>query len=446
VGQDGMSLSDEVLRSVVELAARDGELSLHAAGWSGSLRLRSGTDSWLLTVIEGGVEGPTADDGRPDSLDDITVAGGREMWANLLQAVPPPPFTDPFGAVFVGMQVTGGPLDPSRHLAVRRLSELARHAANGTDPTPSPSPNRRRHGQHDAAVGRYIHLDLEGLDHRLYYEAAGSGIGLLCQHTAGADGRQWRHLLEDPRITSRYQVVVYDLPYHGRSLPPESRAWWAEPYLLTRSFAMAVPNTLAAALGLKRPVFIGSSVGGMLALDLARFHADNYRAVIACEAALHIQAGSPQGPKLSAEVQKQMARQAEASAMADPAGHAAAMMSWMGATAPEASRQETRLHYAQGAPGVFPGDIHYFGTEHDLRGQGHMIDTDRCEVHLLTGEYDFVTVPASQNAAAEIPGATFEVMSGLGHFPMSEDPERFIQYVLPILDAIADRADRGINA
>jgi pimeloyl-ACP methyl ester carboxylesterase len=122
----------------------------------------------------------------------------------------------------------------------------------------------------------------------------------------------------------------------------------------------------------------------------------------------------------------------------DPALHAASMMSWMGATAPEAYRQETRLHYAQGAPGIFPGDIYYFGTDHDLTGQGHLIDTTKCAVHLLTGEYDFVTLPLSEVAAREIPGSTFEVMSGMGHFPMSEDPDRFAEYILPLLDGIAD--------
>jgi hypothetical protein len=31
-----------------------------------------------------------------------------------------------------------------------------------------------------------------------------------------------------------------------------------------------------------------------------------------------------------------------------------------------------------------------------------------------------------------------EIMKGLGHFPMSEDHEGLMRYVLPILDAIAD--------
>ena len=59
---------------------------------------------------------------------------------------------------------------------------------------------------------------------------------------------------------------------------------------------------------------------------------------------------------------------------------------------------------------------------------------------MLTGEYDWITLGASAEAAAQIPGATYEVMNGLGHFPMSEDPDRFIDFVLPILDGIAATA------
>ena len=41
-------------------------------------------------------------------------------------------------------------------------------------------------------VGRYMHLDLFGRPHRIYVEEAGEGTPLLCLHTAGSDGRQYR--------------------------------------------------------------------------------------------------------------------------------------------------------------------------------------------------------------------------------------------------------------
>ena len=73
-------------------------------------------------------------------------------------------------------------------------------------------------------TGRYLYLDLKGIEHRVYFEEAGQGIPVLLQHTAGSDGRQWRHLLEDSELTSRFRFIAYDLPYHGRSVP---RSVWS---------------------------------------------------------------------------------------------------------------------------------------------------------------------------------------------------------------------------
>ena len=53
--------------------------------------------------------------------------------------------------------------------------------------------------------------------------------------------------------------------------------------------------------------------------------------------------------------------------------------------------------------------------------------------------YDYSCTPeASRETAARIPGAELTIMAGLGHFPMTEDPEKFRGYLLPVLDRIAD--------
>ena len=55
-------------------------------------------------------------------------------------------------------------------------------------------------------------------------------------------------------------------------------------------------------------------------------------------------------------------------------------------------------------------------------------------VVLLTGEYDYSCPPEDTYEVAERVGqATVEVMQGLGHFPMSEDPDRFLEYLRPTL-------------
>ena len=53
------------------------------------------------------------------------------------------------------------------------------------------------------------------------------------------------------------------------------------------------------------------------------------------------------------------------------------------------------------------------------------------------GEYDWsAPIEHAQAAHAAIAGSTLTVMEGLGHFPMCENPERFIAHLLPILDRI----------
>ena len=60
---------------------------------------------------------------------------------------------------------------------------------------------------HDPIVGRYVYVQCEGKTYRTYYEEHGEGIPLVCLHTAGTDGRQYRHQLCDPEITANFRVI-----------------------------------------------------------------------------------------------------------------------------------------------------------------------------------------------------------------------------------------------
>ena len=80
-------------------------------------------------------------------------------------------------------------------------------------------------------VGRYGEFNFENREFRLYFEEAGSGIPLLCLHTAGSDGRQWRAVLNDAQITRHYRAIAFDMPWHGKSSPPAG--WQNEDYRLT---------------------------------------------------------------------------------------------------------------------------------------------------------------------------------------------------------------------
>jgi len=279
----------------------------------------------------------------------------------------------------------------------------------------------------DRAIGRYVYLDLDDVEHRVYFEDSAEGPGaripMLLQHTAGSDGRQWRHVLEDHDLAECFRMIAYDLPYHGKSLPPVGVEWWKQEYRLTKQFLMQVPRALSQALGLERPVFMGSSIGGHLALDLALHHPEEFRAVIGLEAA----AATP-GTYLDIWNHPRVSNAFKASVM----------YGVMAPTSPEAYRRETFWGYSQGAPPVFKGDLYYHGVDHAMGDRAREIDTSKVAVYLLTGEYDWSTPPVlSQAVADQIPGAFYQTMEGLGHFPMSEDPERFLEYVRPVLEKIA---------
>jgi len=283
-----------------------------------------------------------------------------------------------------------------------------------------------------AARGRYVHLTIDDAEYRVYFEEAGSGIPIVMQHTAGSDGRQWRHLLDDPEITKHFRLIAHDLPYHGKSLPPTGIEWWKQKYGLTKAFFMKFMVTLAHELELDRPVYMGCSMGGHLAADLALHHPEDFRAVIGIEASMSSKGTDTllpwfHHPRLSNESKPSL------------------MHTLMAPQSPEPCKQETVWMYSQGAPPVFKGDLDYYSLEHDLTETAHLIDTKKLGVYFLGGEYDWSAAPADVKALADrVEGSSFAEMKEVGHFPMSENPIAFRRYLLPILEDIrrasADRA------
>src|SRR5215813_9381537 len=89
---------------------------------------------------------------------------------------------------------------------------------------------------HDPIVGRYVYVECEGKTYRTYYEENGEGIPLVCLHTAGTDGREYRHQLCDPDITANFRVIAFDLPWHGKSVPPADFYLKEDEYKLTAKF------------------------------------------------------------------------------------------------------------------------------------------------------------------------------------------------------------------
>ncbi|MDA0791577.1 MAG: alpha/beta hydrolase [Proteobacteria bacterium] len=279
----------------------------------------------------------------------------------------------------------------------------------------------------EPAEGRYVLVNLDGRPCRVYFEHAGHGIALLCLHTAGSDGRQYRDLLNDTGVTDRFQVIVPDMPWHGKSSPPAG--WQEQTYTLTTDGYLAFVLAFMDALALDQPVVMGCSIGGRVVLHLALRYPQRARAVIGLQSGLH--AGrDTNDPSQMDYLHRYDIHGGEASA--------AAVSGLMAPDSPADDRWETLWHYASGGPGVFRGDLHYYFIDGDLRNQALTIDQNRCAVYLLSGEYDYSAPPEGAAEIADRIGCYFVRMEGLGHFPMSEHPARFRRYLLPVLDRIAD--------
>ena len=274
----------------------------------------------------------------------------------------------------------------------------------------------------DPIVGRYVHVSIGGRDHRIYFEEAGEGIPLVCLHTAGADGRQYRHMMCDDAITRHFRVIAFDLPWHGKSTPPAG--WQDEEYRLTTDAYIDAIRAVIAALGLDKPALMGCSIGGRIVLSLAMRHGKEFRALIGVD---------------SAAFQRGWY---DSSWLHRPDVHGGEVCAGIvsGLIAPQSpvdARWETLWPYMQSGPGVFKGDIYFYRVDTDLRDQVGAIDTKICPLFLLTGEYDFSCTPEDTKDTAErIPGTEVVIMRDVGHFAMCENPEKFRTYIMPVLDRI----------
>jgi pimeloyl-ACP methyl ester carboxylesterase len=272
-------------------------------------------------------------------------------------------------------------------------------------------------------IGRYITLDIQGVAQRIYIEEAGSGRPVICLHTAGADTRQWRHLMCDSDITDTHRLIAFDMPWHGKSLPPEG--FETQEYLLSTQTYIDTVLAVIEGMGLDKPVLAGCSMGGRIALQLAALHADKFAGFIAIEASDFQPAWY------------------DIDWFHRPDGHGGEMGASLVSTnispfAPSVERWNTLWMFMQSGPGVFRGDLSFYTQDDSLIGRLKDIDTSTTPVHLIVGAYDFTCTPEDARRTADaIKGATLSVMDELGHFPMSEHPAGFNPFFVEALHKMA---------
>ncbi len=395
--------------------ATDPVLAAWRGPWSVAFAIESDTTATNFAFTDGRLQ--------PGGAPQFTLAAPAAVWAKHLAAIPPRHHHALFAmlARVPECTVRGDQLPFLQHChIVRRVLEIGKWLALGhTAPapvslhpplnTPTPAP---------AVTGRYIPVTAAGTTYQIYAETAGTGRDLLCLHTAGADGRQFHRLMADPRIAASHRMIAFDLPWHGKSPPPAGAIPGS--WRLNTDLYVALIMGFVQAAGLDRPIVLGASMSGEICLELAYRHPEAFAGIVACEASERIER-----------------RQTPYSA--HPQVNAGTFVpEWVrGLIAPQSPAEcaaEIAWHYAQGGPAVFFGDIEFYAGDWDARERVGRIDTNRCRLFMLTGEYDYsCTVEHSAATAAKIPGVRFQPMPGIGHFPFAENPALFADYLLPIL-------------
>ena len=134
--------------------------------------------------------------------------------------------------------------------------------------------------KHDPIVGRYVYVTCQGKTYRTYYEENGEGIPLVClplEQMAASIAINC-----DPDISANFRTIVFDVPRHGKSLPPAGWHLEEDEYKLQLLFRIHIE--FCRALELHKPVIMGQSMGGNiceLALDMKMsFGVDSLEVVI----------------------------------------------------------------------------------------------------------------------------------------------------------------------
>lgn len=220
-------------------------------------------------------------------------------------------------------------------------------------------------------------------------------------------------------------MIAFDLPGHGRSdrLPIPIGSY----SLTTELYADAIIGVIER-LGLTDVIVSGSSMGGEIYLEIAYRAPDAVRGVIACEASERVE-GRRQPWARDPYVNESLFVPEWVYGMMAP-------------QSPQRFKDDIWWGYSQGGFNTFRGDIDFYSGDWDGRDKVTQIDTSRCAVVLLTGEYDYSCTPQmSERTAQRIRGAHFWPMPGLGHFPMAENPAEFLPHLRKALDVVERSTD-----
>ena len=288
---------------------------------------------------------------------------------------------------------------------------------------------------------------LEGLHeivlhgHRVFYRAAGSGPVIVLVHGITSTSATWANVL--PYLAERFTVIAPDLLGHGESAKPRGD------YSLG-AYASGIRDLLMA-LGHERATFVGHSLGGGIAMQLA------YQFPEHCERLVLVGSGGL-GRDITALLR---AASLPGSELVLPllvndrflgAGRMVGrLLGRVGLRVHTDLGEVLRGHASLSDGEARAAFIHTLRTIVDPWGQ-RVDASDRLYLAqaipflILWGERDPI-IPVEHARAAHrlVPGSRLELFPNAGHFPHLDDPLRFVALLIDFMqttepaDVDADR-------
>ncbi|RWM72047.1 MAG: alpha/beta hydrolase [Mesorhizobium sp.] len=282
------------------------------------------------------------------------------------------------------------------------------------------------------ATGKFIEID----GNRIHYVETGEGRPIVFLHGLGAQLHHFRHTL----FTSfghGYRLIALDRPGSGNSV----RAKGATGRLPEQA---EIVRRVIERLGLEKPLVVGHSLGGAIALTLAVGHPETISGIALLAPLTHMEP-TVRETFGSLYIKSPLLRRIMAHTVAIPAGLKYAERTLAFVFAPHATPADYMVE-GGGWSGLRPS--HFYATSTDIVAIEH--DLDRIEQR-----YGEITMPTGilfgasdrvlsihihgQPMAEKIRDLDFECVEGLGHMPQFIEPER----VTAFIRRIAERAFAG---
>jgi pimeloyl-ACP methyl ester carboxylesterase len=265
--------------------------------------------------------------------------------------------------------------------------------------------------------------------HRVFYRSAGSGPVVVLVHGITSTSATWANVI--PALAEHFTIIAPDLLGHGESAKPRGD------YSLG-AYASGIRDVLIA-LGHERATFVGHSLGGGVAMQLA------YQFPEHCERLVLVSSGGL-GREITALLR---AASLPGSELLLPllvnervvwAGRAVGrLLGRVGLRVHTDVGEVLRGHASLADREARAAFVHTLRTIVDLGGQ-RVDATDRLYLAkaipflIIWGERDPI-IPLEHARAAHglVPGSRLELFPAAGHFPHLDDPLRFVRVLIDFM-------------